>query len=457
MKFDTGKKLLSTTQIIILAFFGAILVGTLLLMLPCSAASKTVTPFLDALFTATTSVCVTGLVTVTTATHWSLFGKILILLLIQIGGLGVITMTTLIFMMLRRRISLGYRKLLEDSFNLDTLSGIVAFLKKVVLGTLIVEGIGAICCLPVFAKDYGLGKGMWISVFHAISAFCNAGIDIIGDSSLMPYVHHVWMNLVTSALIILGGIGFIVWWDVAGLVRRRLGGACGNKGTVRKISLHSKVILVVTASLLAVGTLGYFIFEYHNSATIGEFGFGEKILACFFQSVTTRTAGFAAISQKGLTPPSVLLTCLLMLIGGSSTGTAGGVKTGTIAVLILAVAATVRGQEDVTVFRRRIPLNVVRKSFAVVSVSIGFSILAFFLLFLFTGGSAQDILFEVYSALGTAGLSRDFTASLSTVGKLIICVCMFLGRVGPMSMVLAFTMRNTPESTRYVEEEITVG
>ncbi len=454
---EQKKKILSTTQVIILGFLFIVLFGAAILTLPIAAADGHATPFIDALFTATTSVCVTGLVTVPTAIHWSLFGKVVILVLIQIGGLGVVAMTMLILMMLGKKLSLGYRKLIGDSFNLDTLSGIAVFLKKVVLGTFIVEGIGAFGYAPVFIRDYGIIQGIWYSIFHAISAFCNAGIDILGENSLVPYVHHVWVNFVTMFLIIVGGIGFIVWWDVANVLRYKYGKHNHEKVGRSHLSLHSKVVLKMTASLIIAGAVLYLVFEFHNSDTIGTFTLPQKILACLFQSVTTRTAGFASISQKGLTAPSVLVTVVLMFIGGSSVGTAGGVKTGTIAVLCIAVLSTVRGQNDVTAHRRRISETTVRKALSVVMISGIVSIIALMIMYLFVNGSAIDILFEVYSALGTAGLSRDFTASMNLIGKIIICICMFLGRIGPMSMVLAFTMKNTQGAVRYVEEDITVG
>ncbi len=451
------RRILSTTQIIILSFFCAVLLGAILLMMPFSSADGKWTPFIDALFTATTSVCVTGLVTVTTATHWSLIGKIIVLCLIQIGGIGVAAIGMLIFIFLGRKVSIGYRKLLGDSFNLNTMEGLVRFLKKVILGTGIVEGIGAVCYMPVFVRQYGVLRGIWYSVFHSVSAFCNAGLDIIGDSSLMPYVHHTWFNLVTMFLIITGGIGFIVWWDIINVVRYHMDREYRNVAKVRNLSLHSKVVLGMTAMLIFGGACLYFIFEYHNEATIGNFTLYEKILACLFQSVTTRTAGFAAISQKGLTDPSVLMTAILMFIGGSSGGTAGGVKTGTIAILLITVLSTVKGQDDVTIFRRRVPTSTIRKALSVVTISLMLSFVALILMYIFVDGSALDILFEVYSAIGTAGLSRDFTTSMNLIGKCIIILCMFLGRIGPMSMVLAFTVRNTKNPARYVEEDITVG
>ncbi len=447
MDYNYKKIIISTTQIIVLSFLAVIFIGGILLSLPFVTQSGEATPFIDALFTSTTSVCVTGLVTVTPAIQWNILGQIIILFLIQIGGMGVVAIAMMVFMLLGGKMTLGYRMLLGDSFNLSSLYGVVGFLKKVVCGTFLIEGIGAICYMPVFINDYGALKGIWFSVFHSVSAFCNAGIDIIGANSLSGYVSHPWINIVTMALIILGGIGFIVWWDILNVVRKKQ----------LHLSLHSKIVLCMTLILIFSGAVFYLMFEYNNPDTIGNLTFPEKCLACLFQSVTTRTAGFATISQKGLTVQSILITIILMFIGGSSVGTAGGIKTGTVAAILLAVKSTVKGQRDISVFHKRIPPHTVAKAVAVTTVSIGVSFIALILMLLIQDGSTIDILYEVYSALGTAGLSRDFTASMNTIGKTIICICMFLGRIGPMSMVIFFTIKSNYELTRYVEEDITVG
>jgi trk system potassium uptake protein TrkH len=450
------RKGLTTTQIIILGFLLVILIGAVLLTTPMAAADGNATPFIDALFTATTCVCVTGLVTVTTATHWSLFGHIIILIMIQIGGLGVAAMTTVFMMLLGKKLSLSNRMLLGDAFNLDTLQGLVKFLRRVVKGTFFVEGMGALLYLPVFVPEYG-AKGVWYAVFHAISAFCNAGIDLLGENSLMPYVHNVWLNVVTMLLIIVSGIGFIVWFDVIDVFRKRMQEGKGGLGFFKSLKLHSKLVLTMTAGLLLSGAVLYFIFEYHNERTIGDFTLGQKILAACFQSVTTRTAGFATISQKGLTTPSVVVTLFLMFTGGSPVSTAGGVKTSTIAIIILTVVATVRGREDVTCFKRRIPEKTVRKALAVVLISFMASVVAIIAMMLFEKGEAVDQIFEIYSALGTVGITRDYTSVVGLAGKIILCICMYLGRIGPITMVLVFTMRDKQTMARLPEENVTVG
>lgn len=452
---DKKKRYLTTTQMIIISFFVTVFIGGVLLSLPFASASGRATPFIDALFTATTSVCVTGLVVVTTATHWSLLGKIIILILIQIGGLGVITITTTLMVAVGKKISLSSRILLGDAFNLETLKGLVRFLRRVFRGTFIVEGIGALCYVPVFVPEYGMIRGIWYSVFHAISAFCNAGIDIVGDSSFVPYVHNIWANVVTMALIIFGGIGFIVWWDVLHVIREKIAGA--NRGMFNMLALHSKIALTMTVFLILSGTLLFALFEWSNPLTIGDFTPGQKLLAACFQSVTTRTAGIATISQKGLTVPSVITSMFLMFIGGSSVGTAGGVKVTTVAVVALSVAATVRGNNDVTCYGRRISNQIVRKSIAIIFISFLASMVAIICMCILENGESVDIIFEIYSALGTVGLSRDYTATIGLAGKIILCICMFLGRIGPITMVIAFTMRDTKTALRLPKGKITVG
>lgn len=450
------QKRLTTTQIIILSFLFVILIGTLLLTTPLASADGEATPFIDALFTATSCVCVTGLVTVTTATHWNLLGHIVILILIQIGGLGVVAMTSVFTMLLGKKLSLSSRMLLGDAFNLDTLQGLVKFLRRVFEGTFIVEGIGALLYLPAFVPEYG-PKGVWYSLFHSVSAFCNAGIDLLGADSLIPYVHNVWVNVVTMLLIVLGGLGFIVWFDFVTVIRKRIHKDNNGMGILQSLKLHSKIVLVMTTFLLVTGAILYFVFEYNNPETIGNFTLGEKILASCFQSVTTRTAGFVTIPQKGLTTPSVMITLFLMFIGGSPVGTAGGVKTVTVAVIILTVLATVRGQEDVTCFKRRISEKTARKSLAVVLISFFASLVAIIAMLVLEHGDAVDKIFEVYSALGTVGISRDYTSVVGLAGKIILCICMYLGRIGPITMVLVFTMRDKQISVKLPEENITVG
>ncbi len=449
---------LSTTQVIALGFISAILIGAAILSLPVSSASGEFTPFTDSLFTSATSVCVTGLVVVTTATHWSLFGKAVILVLIQLGGLGIVSFTTGIMMVIGRRITLRDRMLLEDALNLDTLSGLVKFLQRIFKGTFLVEGIGAVCYSLVFIPQFGIIKGVWYSVFHSVSAFCNAGIDILGSNSFVPYASNAWINIVTMCLVITGGIGFLVWWDVTNNVKKLIQHEYTAKMAVKKLHLHSKIVIITTFFLITFGAALIFALEFNNPDTIGDMGLGNKILASFFQSVVLRTAGFMTFSQAGLHSSTVIICLFLMFIGGSSISTSGGIKTTTFAVLFLSTRATIKGSTHLVVFNRTIPHKTVQKALAVTVVSLTALLIAVFVLHLVEGGSLLDATFETTSAVATVGLSRDFTATMGMAGKLVITFCMYLGRIGPISMVIFFNRQQQGSKYfSYPHEDITVG
>ncbi len=448
-----GKKkwTLSTTQIIMLSFLAVIALGSLLLALPVSAADGRPVPYLDALFTATTATCVTGLVTLTTATAWSTFGQAVILVLIQVGGLGVITILSAVMLLLNRRMGLGERLLLQDAFNLNSLSGIVRFVKRVLLGTFLVEGLGALGYMWVFVPEFGL-RGVWISIFTAVSAFCNAGMDIIGETSLCAYATHPVVNAVTGLLIILSGLGYVVWWDVLQNARK------GNRRFFRRLTLHSKIALSATAFLVLGGGVLILLFEYHNPLTLGNLSLGDKLQVALFQSITTRTAGFATVPQEHLTNAGALLCLLLMFIGGSPVGTAGGIKTVTAAVLVVSAMASIRSRSEVTIFHRNISKQTVDKAVAVTVMSSGILFLSTLLLAAVTQADALDILYETVSATATVGLSRNLTARLNEAGKIIVIGTMYLGRVGPISLALALnTNRRSNNLVKNPTEEISVG
>lgn len=454
---EEKKRGLSTTQVVAMGFFTAILIGTVILMLPVCSADGEVTGFVDALFTATTSVCVTGLVVVDTFSHWSTIGHVVILILIQCGGLGIITLTMAVMVIIGKKVTLKDRMVLQDAFNLNTLGGLVKFLKKIIKGTFVVEGIGALCYMFVFVPQYGL-RGIWISVFTAVSAFCNAGIDLIGSTSLTPYVGNVWLNLVTMLLIIIGGIGFIVWWDVIDVVRRIKNGEIHIRNFFKKLTLHSHIVIVATLGLIIGGAVIIFMMEYTNPETIGNMSFGQKILASFFQSVTTRTAGFFTISQKGLRDTTAFFCLILMFIGGSPVGTAGGIKTTTVALLLIVAYSVARGYETTSIFKRRIPEKTIKKALAVVMVSMFILFVMICLVSITNNGEFMDVAYETTSAIATVGLTRNFTGTLNMAGKLIITFCMYLGRIGPISLVILFNFKNSSKSMLiYSEEDITVG
>ena len=450
----TKKKFsLSTTQIIMLSFVAVILVGSLLLSLPISTASGKPVPYVDALFTATTATCVTGLVTVPTVTTWSVFGQVVILLLIQIGGLGVVTIMSALMILLHKRMGIGDRLLLQDAFNLNSLSGIVRFVKRVLAGTFLVEAAGALLYMTVFVPEFGL-RGIWISFFTSISAFCNAGIDIFAENSLCDYATNPVINGVTSLLIILGGMGYIVWWDVMGLGKRTQ----GKRRRFRDLSLHSKIAITTTLILLVGGGLLIFLFEYNNPKTIGNLPLLDKLQVAMFQSVTTRTAGFASVPQQDLTNASSLLCLLLMFIGGSPVGTAGGVKTVTMAVLAVSALASIQDKQEVSLFHRNISKQAVKKAVAVTMMSFGILFVSTILLSAVTDADALDVLYETVSATATVGLTRNLTPSLSGVGKGIIIATMYLGRVGPISLALALNSKKKNQNIiKNPTEEISVG
>ncbi len=445
---------LSTTQIILFSFLITVFAGSLLLALPVSSATGKAVPYIDALFTATTSVCVTGLVTVPTVSAWSIFGQAVILILIQIGGLGVITIMSGLMLLLNRQMGIGDRLLIQDAFNLNTMSGLAKFIKNVLFGTLLIEGIGAVLYMFIFIPDFG-ARGIWISIFNSVSAFCNAGIDILAEDSLCSYATEPLINLVTCLLIVLGGIGYIVWWDVLRVIKSR---TAKNKRIFKRLTLHSKIAITVTISLILAGAVLIFIFEYSNVNTIGDLSLFDKIQVSLFQSITTRTAGFASVAQESLTDASSLVSLILMAVGGSPVGTAGGMKTVTLAIIVCSAVATVQNKNRVTLFGRRISDASVKKAVAVAVTFITIFTVSTLLLMLSCDVSLLDAVYETVSATATVGLSRGLTPTLNTLGKLIITATMYLGRVGPISLAIALGSKN--ESQNVISEpteDISIG
>lgn len=427
----------STTQIIMLSFLGAILLGSALLVLPFSSKSGESVDYIDALFTAVSATCVTGLVTLPTVATWSVFGQIVILILIQIGGLGVITITAGLMVAIHRKMGLKDSQLLSDALNVSTLSGLAEFVKKMLLGTFIIEGVGALMYMIVFVPDFG-AKGIWISIFNSVSAFCNAGIDIVAENSLCNYATNPLVNIVTCLLIILGGLGYVVWWDIIRVLKdvKRTKFRC-----VFKLTLHSKIVLVSTFALILIGGVSILAFEYNNPLTLKNYNFFDKMQIAFFQSITTRTAGFATLPQENLTNASAIICIILMFIGGSPVGTAGGIKTVTIVVLFATTIAIVRGKNEVTLFQRNLSKRVTRKAVAVAFSSFIIVALSTILLSLATDSPALDVVFETVSATATVGLSRNLTSSLNVWGKLILSATMYFGRIGPISLATSFNLK----------------
>ncbi|MCT4661686.1 MAG: TrkH family potassium uptake protein [Tissierellales bacterium] len=442
---------LEPAQVLVLGFAILIMIGATLLNLPIASMDGKSIGFIDALFTSASAVCVTGLSVVNTAAHWTLFGKFVLLVLIQIGGLGFMTMATLVALLLGRRITLKERLIMQEELNQFTMQGLVKLTKYVILSTFFVELMGAIGLAFTFVPHYNDPvKGIWYAVFHSISAFCNAGFDLTG-SSMVEFVGDPIVNIVMSLLVIFGGLGYSVYINVTDRIL--------HKGARRKFSLHTKMVLVITGALLLLGFVLIFIFEYNNTATFGSLNFGEKLFAAFFQSMAPRTAGFNSIDMAGITNASAFIIIVLMFIGGSPGSTAGGIKTTTVGALIYAMISVVRGKTDIEAFKKRLPSEIVLRSMTVVGIAMGIVSVVTMALSITESASFLDIFFESVSAFATVGLSRGLTPNLTVVGRLIITLTMFVGRLGPLTMAFAFAQRQKKNKGqfRYPEERIIVG
>ena len=444
---------LSTMQIVALGFFGVIFLGGILLWLP--VCNQKPIEFVDALFTSVTCVCVTGLVTVVPAEQFTLAGQIVMLLLIQVGGLGVIACLSSFFLLLRKKISMKGRILIQEAYGLDTLSGLVRFIIRILRGTFIVEGIGAILFALKFVPEFGLIRGVWYAVFHSVSGFCNAGIDIIGDSSFLRYVDSPLVSLTTMFLIVMGGLGFPVWHDIFVTAKKRVGEKGARKRMFTRLGLQSKIVLSMTAFLILLGTAGFFLLEYRNPDTMGGLSVPGKVLASAFQSVTTRTAGFASVSQSGLTESSRLLGCILMFVGGSPAGTAGGIKTTTAAMLLLTVISVLRGKRNTECFGRRVSEDTVRSGITITLITFlcwlaGVAVMSI----CEPGVDFLNLMYEASSAIGTVGLSADLTPNLGRASHVVLMALMYIGRIGPLTMALVFAGRtNKSEQFRELPEK----
>lgn len=447
-------KELRPVQIILLGFLITIFAGSILLALPVAAKSGQATPYIDALFTATTSVCVTGLIVETTMTHWSFFGQAVILLLVQIGGLGVVTITTGMFFALGKRITLGNRMLIQESMGLNTLTGLVSLVKKILIGTVIIEGVGAIFYATQFIPEFGVGYGIWAAVFNSISAFCNAGMDIVRDDSLRSYVMNPVINFTTMGLIILGGLGFIVWKDPWQGFKKITKQKISIKRTIQQLKFQTKIVLSITAFLILFGTVLIFLFEFNNPETMKNLSIPGKIMASMFQAVTTRTAGFETVAQGALTDASSLVSMFMMIIGGSPAGTAGGVKTVTFAILVFCVISVAKQEESISLFKRRVPQNLLPKALAIIVINLIVLMTSVLLLLVFDHGSFMDSCYECVSALATVGLTKGMTPNLTIAGKVIIIITMYLGRVGPISMAIGFSQKNKKKMIMYPEQDL---
>lgn len=438
------KKRLSSFRAIVLGFAGVILLGAVILMLPVSSRSGVVTPFNEALFTSTSAVCVTGLVVHDTSSYWSVFGQAVILLLIQVGGLGVVTIAVSVVMLSGKKISLMQRSTLQDAISAPSVGGIVRITRFILCGTAITELIGMLLMLPVFCRDYGL-KGIWMSLFHSVSAFCNAGFDILGTAekpfvSLTGYANNPLINITVMLLIIIGGIGFFTWNDVY-----------MHKFRFKKYSLQTKVVLTTTLILIVVPAVLYFIFDFSDAPL------GRRALESLFQSVTPRTAGFNTVDLNAMTSSSKAIMILLMLVGGSPSSTAGGMKTTTLAVLTLNALSTFKKKENAEIFDRRIDNSVIKNAATVFAMYCSLFFVGGVAICSIEGFSLSDCLFETASAVGTVGLTLGITPELGIASQLILVALMFLGRVGGLTFVYATIVEKRRSGAKYPLEKITVG
>lgn len=442
-----GPSWATPTRLVVLSFASVILAGTVLLMLPVSTSAGVAPKLIDAAFTATSAVCVTGLTVVNTASFWSIFGKVVTLALIQVGGLGLMTFATLHALFTGRRIGLRERLVIQEQTGQSRFAGLIVLMRRIIFATLLFELTGAAILGAVIGTTRRLPfmQAAFQGLFHAVSAFCNAGFDILGDS-LVGYQSNATVILTVSGLVIFGGIGFHVLADLY-----------VNRGRWTGLSLHSRLAIRVTAALLIAGTLAVLALERGNPGTIGGMGLKGKLLSAWFQSVTPRTAGFKSILQANLLPPTAFIVIILMFIGASPGGTGGGVKTTTFAVATKFVVSAIRSDENVNFEKRRVPPDVVTKAVAIVFISLGVVSAATLILCATEKATFLQSLFEVVSAFGTVGLSRGLTPSLTVAGKIVLMATMFAGRVGPLSLAIAVSRKRGNGAVRYPEERVTVG
>lgn len=432
-------------------FLLVIFLGSVLLSLPLSSRNGESCGAMTAVFTATSATCVTGLSLVDSYSQWSAFGQVVLLGLIQIGGLGYMAFVSVFYFLLRRRIGLRERLVLQQAMALDELKGVVRLVRLILAGTFLVEGTGALILTLRFLTEYPLKKALWLGVFHAVSAFCNAGFDILGfitpGASLVAYRGDVAINLTLTALIVIGGLGFFVWNDLSMLQQKN-----------HRLSVHTRLVLWTTAILLVGGTLAILALEWNNPATLGGMTVGKKILAAFFQSGTTRTAGFAAVDQGSLTGSGKLVSMLLMLVGGSSGSTAGGIKTVSVALLFLMSYSVLRNHKETVLFGRRISQQQMASAASIALLVSGLGLMGGMILSATNGLALSDCLYEAISAICTVGLSTGITAGLNLGSKILLIIYMFFGRVGIMTISFAFMTKIPPDNAvRHPEARVLIG
>ncbi len=440
---------LSPMRIIIFGYSLIILIGTVLLMTPYAARSGMSAPFIDALFTATSATCVTGLIVHDTYLYWTAFGQTVIILLIEIGGLGFLSFSLLVATFTKRKIGLRERVMMQESVNAPQIGGIIRMTRFIIYTSLMLEGGAAVLLATRFIPALGWARGVWYSIFHSISAFCNAGFDLMGvygpTSSLVHWQTDPLVNVVVMALIAVGGLGFFVWSDLR-----------EHKWHFKRYKLHTKLVLCTTAALIVIPAMLLLMFEYHGSAYEG-LHFGGKVIASFFQSVTTRTAGFNTVDLAAMTDESKILMTVLMLIGGSPGSTAGGMKTTTVALMLLCVTSGMRRRQSVEVFGRRVSDGTIRNAVCVMTMFIGIVLLAAMGLCAFDNVSMQEAFYEVASAIGTVGLTLGITSSLGAASHVLLILLMFFGRVGSLTILYAFSESYDVPMSKLPEAPVAIG
>lgn len=430
--------------VLTLGFLILITIASIILTTPYVSRSGERTGIVDAFFVAASASCVTGLTPVNTGLYWNTLGQVVIIILIQIGGLGVMSMASLIPLLLRRKIGLKSRQILREQLNVESMAGMINLFRYVLIFTIGSEAIGALFLSLRFVPTYGLGKGIWYAVFHSISAFCNAGFDILGDS-IYPLRDDYLVNITIMALVVVGGLGFMVTSEIF------------YKKDLKKISTNSKLVLVITAILILIGAFGFYLLESIQGGVLVNESFGPSVLESFFQSIVARTAGFYSVELSNIKVSTSLLLIGLMFIGGSPGSTAGGIKTTTFGVLVISTISVIKREKEPVVFKRSISDESIKKALSIFMVSLAIVLLVSFTISITDDFSFIDTLYETVSALATVGASRGITAELSDIAKILLGFCMYLGRIGPMTMAFAFGLKPEDKLIKYPETFISLG
>jgi len=445
------KKTLDAFKILALGFATVIFTGATLLSMPFSSASGQFTNFLDCLFTSTSAVCVTGLTTLDTGLYWSMTGKTILIILIEIGGLGFMAISTIFALVLRKKITLKDRLVMQEAYNTFSLQGIISHVRYMIIFTLSVQGIAALILMTQFIPMFGVGTGIYYGIWHSISAFCNAGFDLLGNFTSVTVVNDNKVILLTLAnLINIGGLGYLVW--------RELLSTLNKKKKLKNISLHAKVVVTISLIMVIGGTLAFLILEWNNPLTMKDMTFGNKLVNSYFSTTTPRTAGFNSISNSGMSPASKLITMAYMFIGGSPGGTAGGIKTTTFGIIIFTLIAVLKGRSDVEIYKKKLSQSTVYKAIAIFFLGLTIVVIGVVILSMNEHSATfEQIVYEVLSAFGTVGLTMGITPGLHIISKLTLILIMYMGRVGPLTVMLAISNKQVKINIKYPEGKLLIG